>query len=116
MKGLPTENTSSRAAATRVVIPLVAAFLPLRYTMKTLIIWSDFEDFPKLFLLDGDYRHLNDTILNTSVGGLAQRELDKLMHCPDTGEFLHKAIDDPWPLHISSIVDAAYVIRCGISP
>lgn len=80
--------------------------------MKTLIVWTDFEGLPELFLVDGDYRHLNNVIINAGRNISLEKELDVLM-CSEEGIPKLTAIVG-WPMHIASIVDAVFVIRCGL--
>lgn len=48
--------------------------------MKTIIVFSNFEDLPYFYLLDGDYSHLNNVCVNTTKDNQElQDELDRLL-------------------------------------
>lgn len=48
--------------------------------MKTIIVYSNFEDLPYFYLIDGDYSHLNNVCINTMVCSRElQDELDLLL-------------------------------------
>ncbi len=81
--------------------------------MKTLIIWSDFEELPELYVVDGDYRHLDEIVINICDQDPAkEKELTELMYTD--GYILHVPLDPKALGTCGGQFD--YVIRCGFAP
>jgi hypothetical protein len=87
---------------------------------KTLIIWSDFIDLPKLFMVNGDYRHLDGVVVNTYEDEDKEKELISLMY-DDKMKIKLTAVEREFegdrarPILMSSIVDAQFIIQCGFA-
>jgi hypothetical protein len=84
--------------------------------MKTCFCYSDFEDLPTFFVLDGDYRHLNGTLINaTAPEGTPeetyekrQEELSDLLY-DDEGNYLVAALTEP-PKDYDHFVKVGFVL------
>lgn len=57
--------------------------------MKTIIIYSDFQDLPKFFVVDGDYSHLNNVVVNNTNNAQLEDELIALLF-DEKHQFKHK--------------------------
>jgi hypothetical protein len=84
-------------------------------TCKTLVIWSDFQELPQAFLLNGNLSHLNGVIINDSGNKALEAELNSLMY-NDEGYLKHEPVD-VWAQPLSQTVGpfADYCIRCGFA-
>jgi len=62
----------------------------------TIVIWSNFQYLPKLFVLPTDIRHLNGVVIGScNEDGscddeVKQAELSNIIYFEDTGEYKHK--------------------------
>lgn len=87
---------------------------------RTLIIHSTFEEFPVVFLVDGDYSHLHETCVNTGENDEARHaELTKLLYADKkdqygNGYWVHRVLPlDEWRAETNS---AVAVILTGFAP
>lgn len=47
--------------------------------MKTVVIYSNFEDLPKYFVVDGNYSHLDNIVVNDCTNQKLEEELIRLL-------------------------------------
>lgn len=65
--------------------------------MKTVVIYSNFEDLPKYFVVDGNYSHLDNIVVNNCTNQKLEEELIGLLF-DEKYMFKQKAFDS-FPIH-----------------
>lgn len=75
--------------------------------MKTIIFWTDFENLTQFAIVEGDYRHLDETIINCTDDEKHDRELmDIVSEGSLSDEIPYKELRDP----------NNFIIRAGFAP
>lgn len=77
--------------------------------MKTLVVYSDFLDLPKLFILDGDLRKFDGLIVNCTEDFDLQKEFLDLM-------FVDGSLRSDSINHKQDRLTFSYCITCGFAP
>jgi len=81
--------------------------------MKTVFIWDELQGELQFFVVEGDFRHLNNTYINSVEDEDKQDELNKILAYDNEGKPEVTMLTE---FPIQEVKDGAYVVVAGFLP
>jgi len=81
--------------------------------MKTVFIWDELQGELQFFVVNGDFRHLNNTYINSVEDEDKQDELNKILAYDNEG---NPEVTMLTEFPIQEVKDGAYVVVAGFLP
>lgn len=81
--------------------------------MKTVFIWDEMQGELKFFVVDGDYRHLNNIYINTVDNEEQQDQLNEVLGYDEQGQPKITMLTE---FPVQEVKDGAFVVVAGFLP